>query len=84
MSTKAVDQIFVVSGSCSPATGAQIEKAVRAGFEGVALDPIKLIEEGAAGPYGTEAVDHIVGRLKEGAASSPIVRPGPAIRAKRW
>ena len=78
MSTKAVDQIFVVSGSCSPATGAQIEKAVRAGFEGVALDPIKLIKEGAAGPYGTEAVDHIVGRLKEGRSVVAHSSTGPS------
>jgi 3-oxoisoapionate kinase len=34
-----MDRIIVVSGSCSPVTAAQIERAEAAGFEAVAVDP---------------------------------------------
>lgn len=35
-----VDQIAIVSGSCSPVTGNQIDHAVQSGFAEVALDPV--------------------------------------------
>lgn len=38
-----VDRLLVVSGSCSPATGAQIQWALQNGFTGIALDPVALI-----------------------------------------
>jgi len=45
----AVEQIVVVSGSCSPVTARQIEWANANGFAVVALDPIRLLQaEGGA------------------------------------
>ena len=38
----AVDQLAVVSGSCSPTTARQIEHALADGFAGVAVDPRRL------------------------------------------
>ena len=78
MSAKPVDRIFVISGSCSPATGAQIKNAVSAGFEDVALDPVRLIKEGATGPYAAEAFDRIVARLNEGRSVIVHSSTGPA------
>ena len=66
MTATAVDRIFVISGSCSPATGEQIAAAVRAGFIDVALDPLKLIEEGASGSYAAITVERIVEALDAG------------------
>ena len=37
--------IVVLSGSCSPATAAQIEWAITHGFMGIALDPVALVSE---------------------------------------
>lgn len=39
-SVGSVDQIAIVSGSCSPVTGNQIDHAVKNGFAEVALDPV--------------------------------------------
>jgi uncharacterized protein YgbK (DUF1537 family) len=66
MVASAVDRIFVISGSCSPATGAQIQAAVRTGFADVAIDPLMLIEEGGSGPYGRATVERIVDLLDAG------------------
>jgi uncharacterized protein YgbK (DUF1537 family) len=41
------DRVLVVSGSCSPGTGKQIGWALRNGFVDVAVDPIRLISDGA-------------------------------------
>jgi uncharacterized protein YgbK (DUF1537 family) len=38
-----VDQVLVLSGSCSPATQTQIEWALANGFHGIPLDPAALI-----------------------------------------
>jgi len=62
----AVDRLFVISGSCSPATGAQIAAAARGGFAEVALDPLKLIEEGRAGSYARATIERIVEALDAG------------------
>ena len=66
MQAGAVDRLFVISGSCSPATGAQIAAAIRGGFTEVALDPLKLIEEGGAGPYAGATIERIVEALDAG------------------
>ena len=39
-----VDQIAIVSGSCSPVTGNQIDYAVANGFAEVALDPVEFAD----------------------------------------
>lgn len=61
-----VEQIFVLSGSCSPATGAQIVAALRAGFAEVALDPLALVGDGPDGAYGMAVTERIVTLLEEG------------------
>ena len=66
MQASAVDRLFVISGSCSPATGAQIAAAVRGGFVDFALDPLKLIEEGGSGAYARVTIERIVEALDAG------------------
>ncbi|MBD8489801.1 four-carbon acid sugar kinase family protein [Echinicola sp. CAU 1574] len=55
--------LLVLSGSCSPVTSGQIQYALQHGFEEIALDPAKLIDQG-------EAIGHyqkkVVAKLKEG------------------
>ena len=41
---ESVDTILIISGSCSPVTAIQIEKALNSGFEGIAIDTKALIE----------------------------------------
>lgn len=64
--TRPVDQLFVLSGSCSPATGAQIVAALRAGFAEVALDPLALVKDGPEGSHGQDATERIATLLGEG------------------
>ena len=66
MSSGAVDRILVVSGSCSPATGAQITAALKAGFADVALDPLLLIREGPHGDHARAAIQAAVELLGAG------------------
>jgi uncharacterized protein YgbK (DUF1537 family) len=61
-----VDRLLVVSGSCSPVTGAQIAAARAAGFAGVALDPVALITQGEDGAEAKAAVERVVGHLEAG------------------
>ncbi|MGF1476001.1 MAG: four-carbon acid sugar kinase family protein [Geminicoccaceae bacterium] len=42
-----VEHIAVVSGSCSPVTARQIEHALGNGFEGIALDAARAVDEAA-------------------------------------
>lgn len=78
MTAGPVDQILVMSGSCSPATGAQIAAAIAAGFRDLALDPLKLIEEGSEGPYARDAIARIAGWLSEGHSVVAHSSTGPA------
>ncbi len=66
MAAGPVDRILVVSGSCSPATGAQIKAALNAGFADVALDPLALIQEGADGKHAGVATRKAVELLESG------------------
>ena len=54
-SPASVDQLLVVSGSCSPVTGTQIATARRDGFAEVALNPVALIIEGEDGQHAQDA-----------------------------
>ncbi len=54
-----VDRLLVMSGSCSPATGAQIAAALQAGFVGIDVDPIALITQSPGGPHATDIVHRI-------------------------
>lgn len=66
MAAHPVDRILVVSGSCSPVTGAQIRSAVAAGFADVALDPLALLAEGPDGPEATTAIESAARLLAAG------------------
>ena len=61
-----VDRLFVISGSCSPTTGAQIAAARADGFAEIALDPVALIAEGADGPAAQAATARAVAFLGQG------------------
>lgn len=61
-----VDRLFVISGSCSAANGAQIAAAVAAGFAEIALDPVAILREGEMGPVVLAAAEHAVALLNEG------------------
>lgn len=67
----AVHQIAVVSGSCSPATAAQIGWAGQNGFDLIKADPIALVTEGASGPEAARLVQAGLSSLSRG--GSPIV-----------
>jgi uncharacterized protein YgbK (DUF1537 family) len=66
LAATAVDRLFVISGSCSPTTAAQIAVAVRAGFAEIALDPLALIQQEATERYTETVVDEIVALLEMG------------------
>lgn len=61
-----VDRLFVISGSCSAANGAQIAVAVAAGFAEIALDPVAILREQEMGPAVRTAADRAVAWLNEG------------------
>ena len=61
----AVEQLLVLSGSCSPATQTQIEWAVANGFDGIRIDADALI----ANPY--RAMDHALRSIRAG--RSPVL-----------
>ena len=84
MPAGAVDRILVVSGSCSPATGAQIAAASGGGFAEVALDPVALIVEGEDGPH-ARAADRARSPelLNEGRSVVTHSSTGPTTRARR-
>jgi uncharacterized protein YgbK (DUF1537 family) len=78
MSATSVDRILVVSGSCSPATGAQIRTAVAGGFAEIALDPMALIREGARGEHARTATDAAITLLENGRSVVCHTSTGPA------
>lgn len=61
-----VQRLLVISGSCSPANGAQIRAAVEAGFAEVALDPVAIVRGGEAGPAAVDAAEQAIALLGEG------------------
>jgi uncharacterized protein YgbK (DUF1537 family) len=62
----AVDRLLVVSGSCSPATGAQIAAARSDGFAEVVLDPVALMVEGEEGQHARVAARKVTELLEAG------------------
>jgi len=66
MTAKPVDQIMVVSGSCSPATGTQIRAALDAGFADMPLDPLTIIQEGPEGAHTRTVAEKAIGLLEAG------------------
>ena len=61
-----VDRLLVVSGSCSPVTGAQIGAARADGFAEVALDAAALIAEGEDGAHAETAARQVLSLLEAG------------------
>jgi 3-oxoisoapionate kinase len=77
MAAGPVERIFAISGSCSPATGAQIAAAAGAGFAEVALDPLALIREGPEGAHAGAVVEEIVHLLGQGRSVVAHSSTGP-------
>ncbi|ANN79852.1 hypothetical protein BAU07_24490 [Bordetella flabilis] len=61
---RAVSQTFVIAGSRSPVTAAQIGAAEHAGFASIALDPMAMAGNDTV--YGDALARRIVGLLREG------------------
>lgn len=74
----AVERLFVLSGSCSPATGAQIAAAAKDGFVEVPLDPVALIAEGGEGPHAQASAARIAELLQAGASVVAHSSTGPS------
>ena len=66
MTAEPVDRLLVISGSCSPATGAQIAAALQAGFVGIAVDPVALTREPSDGPHATDLVGRVLAAATAG------------------
>lgn len=66
-----VDQLLVVSGSCSPVTEAQIHYALKHGFAGVAIETERFINQDEADIYCQELIEHITILLEDG--KSPLL-----------
>lgn len=64
--TKPVDQVLVVSGSCSPVTESQIHWAAQSGFAEVALDTSTLIAPQSDRQEMRESIDQVLGQLEAG------------------
>lgn len=61
-----VDQIVVISGSCSPATGEQIAWAEEHGFASLALDPVRLIDPTRAAAEQASILETAMAALGQG------------------
>ena len=75
----AVDRLLVVSGSCSPATGAQIAAARSDGFAEVALDPVALLVEGEEGQHEPHRRNHL--RYKRNTPTARSATHSVSVRA---
>lgn len=72
----AVDRIAVVSGSVSPTTERQILAAMADGFDGIVLDPVVLVSDGAAGAM-ARAIDQGEAALANGLSVVLYTALGP-------
>lgn len=61
-----VNQMVVVSGSCSPVTARQIDRASADGFDTVAIDPIRLLEADGAGEPWEALLNRALPALQQG------------------
>ena len=61
-----VDQLVVVSGSCSPVTANQISQAEKKGFETLALNPIRFVDEDTAEFEVQESIEKALKVLEAG------------------
>ena len=58
--------LLVISGSCSPVTAQQVEWSLRHGFEGLAVDPARLLAAQASGQYRHALADEALAHLNAG------------------
>jgi uncharacterized protein YgbK (DUF1537 family) len=72
----AADRIAVVSGSVSPTTERQIRAAMAGGFDGIVLDPVALVSDGAAGAM-ARAIDQGEAALANGLSVVLYTALGP-------
>jgi len=61
-----VEQIVVVSGSCSPVTEGQIAWAVEHGFAEIALQPEKFVNRADSGAYREQTVEVTLEHISQG------------------
>jgi 3-oxoisoapionate kinase len=62
---EAVRQTVAISGSCSPVTERQIAFALKKGFSGIALDPVKLIDPQKRDREVSQAVEQCIRLAKK-------------------
>jgi uncharacterized protein YgbK (DUF1537 family) len=72
-----VDQVLVISGSCSPATAAQIQWALDNGFSGIPLDPEKLTNPSHAATTAATAISQTLAQLAQGRSVILYTALGP-------
>lgn len=72
-----VDQMVVVSGSCAPATGRQIDHALAHGFGAVAADPCLLCDPALCKAEQERAITAALGLLEAGASPLVYTARGP-------
>ncbi len=72
-----VDQVLVISGSCSPITAAQIQWALHNGFAGISLDPEKLTHPDHAATTADIAIKQTLGYLDRGRSVILYTALGP-------
>ena len=70
------EQVLVLSGSCSPATEAQIRWGLASGFAGVAIDPAKLTDPTSQAAV-TEAIRKCLNELAKGCSVILYTALGP-------
>jgi uncharacterized protein YgbK (DUF1537 family) len=75
--TKSVDQIVVLSGSCSPATEAQIRWALANNFSGISIDPAKLNNSTTAAATVETAKQECLNELRKGRSVILYTALGP-------
>ncbi|MGH2382924.1 MAG: four-carbon acid sugar kinase family protein [Candidatus Limnocylindria bacterium] len=72
-----VDQLLVMSGSCSPATEVQIARALGHGFVGLELDTVGLVDPSGRAAARSAAEERIVALLRRGESVVAYSARGP-------
>lgn len=60
------EQLVVISGSCSPVTNQQIERAIEHGFAEIPLDPARLVDPESVNKESEVAIERTLGQLSKG------------------
>ena len=84
LTAKPVGCLLVLSGSCSPATAAQITTALASGFAGIDIDPLALVTQPPDGPHAADLL-HRIGEAASAGRSMVVhssTGPGDAREAR--